>query len=143
MRRMLIAAFLAAAVAGEASAEGRLAVPHNDRWKAECGSCHVAYPPQLLPAQSWRRIMAGLDRHFGADASVEPAVAAEIGDFLQRHSGTGKRVRDAGESLRITQTPWFVREHRRAAPENAADCAACHATAEQGDFRERNLRPPR
>ena len=129
--------------AGKAMAEGRIAVPQNERWQAECGSCHIAYPPQLLPAQSWQRLMAGLDRHFGADASVEPAVAAEIGAFLQRHSGTGKRVAGAAESLRITQTRWFLREHRGLTAKNPASCDSCHTTAAQGDFRERNLRTPR
>jgi hypothetical protein len=29
-------------------------------WHSECGSCHVAYPPRLLEAASWRTIMQGL-----------------------------------------------------------------------------------
>lgn len=141
MRLLLLLA--AATLAAEAMAEGRFAAPQNDRWKAECGSCHIAYPPQLLPAPAWQRLIAGLDRHFGTDASVEPGVAAEIGDFLQRHSGTGKRVAGSGESLRITQTPWFVREHRKVSAKNPAGCESCHTTAAEGDFRERNIRLPR
>ena len=134
MRNLLLAALVALAPA--AMAEGRLSVPQNERWKAECGSCHVAYPPQLLPAQSWQRLMSGLERHFGADASLDAAAAAEIGDFLRRHSGTGKRIRGASESLRITQSAWFVREHRKVSPKNAASCESCHAHAAQGDFHE-------
>jgi hypothetical protein len=125
-----------ALLAHEAIAGGRLSAPRNERWKAECGSCHLAYPPQLLPAQSWQRLMSGLERHFGADASLEPAVAAEIGDFLQRHSVTGKWIRGASESLRITQTAWFVRKHRKVSPQNAASCESCHSHAAQGDFHE-------
>lgn len=112
-------------------------------WKAECGSCHIAYPPQLLPAPAWRRMMEQLDRHFGADASLEAAAAAEIGAYLERHAGTGKRVAGAGGSLRITETPWFRREHDEVPLTNAANCGACHTLADQGDFRERNLRIPR
>ncbi len=41
--------------------------------KQESPACHTAYPPGLLPAASWRRIMGGLDRHYGSDASLEPA----------------------------------------------------------------------
>ena len=112
-------------------------------WKAECGSCHIAYPPQLLPAPAWRRMMAQLERHFGTDASLEAAAAAEIGAYLERHAGTGKRVAGAGSSLRITETPWFRREHDEVSLTNAASCGACHTLADQGDFRERNLRIPR
>ena len=121
----------------------------DPKWKAECGSCHTAYPPQLLPASAWRRILSGLDRHFGTDATLDAAAAAEIGTFLEQNAGTGKRVRGA-QTLRITESAWFRREHRElpAATWNlpgvktAANCAACHTTADQGDFRERNIRVP-
>ena len=138
MRRLLIAALSAGAFTGEATAEGRLTVPQNPRWKAECGSCHIAYPPQLLPAQSWQRLMAALDRHFGTDASLDPAITAEISLFLEQHAGRG-----SADTLRISETRWFVREHREVSPKNAASCESCHTTAAQGDFRERNIRMPR
>jgi hypothetical protein len=138
-------------MAHEAMAGGRLATPPNATWKAECATCHIAYPPQLLPALAWRRMMAQLDRHFGTDASVEAAAAAEIGAYLERHAASGKRARGVPESLRITETAWFVREHdevprstwQHPAVKSAANCAACHTAAEQGDFRERNIRLPR
>ncbi|MDP1920915.1 MAG: CxxxxCH/CxxCH domain-containing protein, partial [Myxococcales bacterium] len=40
-------------------------------WKAyetECGSCHLAFPPNLLPAPSWKSVMGGLTDHFGQNA---------------------------------------------------------------------------
>jgi hypothetical protein len=140
-----------ALIVDQALAGGRLAVPANERWKTECGSCHIAYPPQLLPAESWRRLMSGLDRHFGTDASVDPAAGAEIGAFLERYSASGKRARGAAGSLRVTESAWFLHEHdelsaavwKRPAVKSAANCAACHTAAEQGDFRERNIRVPR
>ena len=140
-----------ALVAHEAMAESRLATPPNATWKAECATCHIAYPPQLLPAQAWHRMMSQLDKHFGTDASLDPAAAAEIGAYLERHSASGKRARGVPENLRITETAWFAREHdevpqstwRHPAVKSAANCAACHTAAEQGDFRERNIRLPR
>jgi len=138
-------------IAHDAMAGGSLATPPNDRWKAECASCHIAYPPPLLPAQSWKRLMSQLDKHFGADASLDPAAAADIGAYLERYSGSARRTPPASGSLRITETAWFIREHdevpagawKRPAVKSAANCAACHATAEQGDFRERNIHVPR
>ena len=138
-------------VAHDAMAGGSLATPPNDRWKAECGSCHIAYPPQLLPAQAWHRMMSQLDKHFGTDASLDPAAAAEIGAYLERHSGSTRRAQLAPGSLRITETAWFIHEHDEVPPpawkhpavKSAANCAACHTMAEQGDFRERNIRIPR
>ena len=122
----------------------------NDRWQAECASCHIAYPPQLLPAASWQRLMAGLDKHFGTDASIDAAAAAEIGRFLDANAARGKRAQQGAGALRITQTAWFSRKHdevpartwSRPEVRGASNCTACHSLAERGDFSERSVRIP-
>ncbi len=119
----------------------------NDIWQAECASCHIAYPPQLLPAASWQRLMAGLEKHFGADASVEAVAAAEIGRFLEANAARGKRAQQGAGELRITKTAWFGRKHDEvpartwSSPEvrSASNCTACHSLAERGDFSERRI----
>ncbi len=123
----------------------------NDKWQAECASCHIAYPPQLLPAASWQRLMAELDKHFGADASVDAAAAAEIGSFLDANAARGKRAQQGAGALRITKTAWFGRKHdevpartwSRPEVRSASNCGACHSLAERGDFSERNVRIPK
>jgi len=121
----------------------------NAKWKVECGACHVAYPAQLLPATSWQRLMKGLDKHFGTDASVDAASAAEIGAFLEKHAGSKRSI--TGETtLRVSETTWFRREHSKVSAatwknpkvKSAANCAACHTAAEAGDYRERGIRIP-
>lgn len=126
---------------------------HPDRrlglWKQECGSCHLAYPPGLLPAAAWRTMMSGLDRHFGADASLIPNEQRELTDFLVKHAGPANRA--APEMIRITETRHFVKEHReiaapvwkRTAIQSPANCQACHPGAPDGDFGERRVRIPR
>ena len=66
-----------ATLATIAHADGLRGLPADapPAYVRECGDCHVAYPPGLLPATSWRRLMAGLDRHYGSDASLEPQLA--------------------------------------------------------------------
>ena len=74
---LLAAAMLSGAAAPAWSDSGRSmprAVP--PAYTQECGSCHLAYPPGLLPALSWQRLMGGLDRHFGTDAIVIALIAA-------------------------------------------------------------------
>jgi len=109
-------------------------LPASPAYRSECGSCHVPYPPQLLPAASWRALMARLERHFGSDASLDAATAAEIGRYLERHAG--RRAAPAGAEPRITGTRWFRNEHRNEIPagKNPADCGACHAGAEKGAY---------
>ena len=36
----------------------------------ECGSCHFAFQPGLLPEKSWVKIMNNLENHFGTDAFI-------------------------------------------------------------------------
>ena len=121
----------------------------QEQWKTECASCHIAYPAKQLPAPAWRRLMSGLDKHFGTDASLDAAAVASITVYLEQHAGRERR--GERETLRITETAWFAREHdevprplwKSPAVKNAANCAACHTQAESGDFRERNIRLPR
>jgi len=135
----------------EALAGSKISMPVNHEWQTECGSCHVAYPPRLLPASAWRRVIAGLDKHFGTDASTDAASAGAITLFLEQNAGR-KRHSDAGpETLRITDTAWFRHEHdhvpaalwKNASVRSASNCGACHTTAALGDYRERNIRLPR
>lgn len=120
-------------------------------YQSECGACHVAYPPGLLPAASWQRVMNGLPRHYGSDASLDAATAAAVSGWLRANAGTYKRVREEPPEDRITRSAWFVRKHdevpvaawSRPAVKSAANCAACHAQAEQGDFNEHTVRIPR
>ena len=131
---------------------GHRAVVSNAKLQAECGSCHVAFPPRLLPAESWRAMMSGLDKHFGSDASLDAAAATEIGGFLEKNASTKQRRSSTGNEppLRITETRWFRSEHRKV--ENSwkdprvkslANCAACHTQADSGSFREREIRVPK
>jgi mono/diheme cytochrome c family protein len=125
-------------------------VPPLAKYQAECAACHIAYPPGMLPAPSWKRLMGSLDKHYGTDASLDAASAQEISQWLQVNAGTYKRVREEPPQDRITTSPWFVRKHdelpsaiwKQAAIKSAANCAACHTRADKGSFSEREIRFP-
>ena len=120
----------------------------------ECGSCHLAYPPALLPKSSWTRIMGDLKNHFGDDASVDAATVERISRYLNANAADGDGQRYGAKllrgvsmdnaPLRITELPKWVSEHRKisAAEWNSkkvgskANCAACHADAARGYFEE-------
>lgn len=117
----------------------------------ECAACHTAYPPGMLPKASWTRIMSGLDKHYGTDASLDAATVKQLSSWLQTHGGTYKRVRETPPpDDRITRSEWFLRKHRELDPsvwthisvKSAANCAACHTAANQGNFDDNNLRFP-
>ena len=132
MRRLSAVVFLGL-LASPVMADKSFPVP-DPAYKAECGSCHVAYPARLLPPASWRRLMASLDRHFGGAASLDARAHEEISRYLAANAG--RRAPPPGAEPRITATRWFLKEHKGEIPpaKNPADCVACHAGAEQGNY---------
>lgn len=148
----LIAALLGLAAVASARADGGRLMPPNvpAAYTQECASCHLAYPPGLLPARSWQRLMGGLDKHYGSDASLDAATLKQIESWLQAHAGTSKRVSETPPQDRITRSAWFERKHRDIDPsvwklasvKSAANCAACHTGADRGVFDEDALKLP-
>lgn len=121
------------------------------KYKQECAACHVAYPPGMLPAESWRRVLGNLPHHYGTDASLDAATVEELARWLSANAGSDRRVREAPPEDRITRSAWFIRKHdevpaaawKRPAVKSPANCAACHTQADQGDFNEHTVRIPR
>ena len=128
-------------------------------YRKECGACHLDFPPGFLPAESHRRIMAGLERHFGQDAELEPEVRGRIERWLvdnAAEAGTSRKSRKMlgsiqGEPpLRITEVPYFRRKHRevgarvvaRPSVRSLANCAACHPGARDWDFDDDRAKIP-
>jgi len=154
--------FAFALPAAAQTAKPTLATDAGAKWKTECSSCHMAYPPGYLPERSWRKLMAGLDKHFGENAGLDAATASEITDYLVSNSAEKSSDRRASRflgslpagatPLRITETPYFQRKHdaRESNPEvgkrpkvgSRANCIACHVGAEKGDFSERSVKIP-
>jgi len=133
----------------------------NLQYVEECGSCHMAYPPGLLPARSWQALMGDLDDHFGDNAELEAEVLAALTGYLVKNSADNSPFRrsrkithslaEAHAPLRITQLPYIRREHREIPnrlitgnPDvsSLSNCAACHRQADAGSFSEREILVP-
>jgi hypothetical protein len=127
------------------------AVPLLPRYQQECAACHVAYPPGMLPAESWQRVVNGLPNHFGTDASLDAETVRQLWAWLAANAGAARRSGEQPPEDRITRSAWFVHEHdevpastwKLPAVKSPANCAACHAQAEQGDFDEHRVHIPR
>jgi len=153
VRGLLIAAtFALAALPALVRADSSRLLPGNvpAAYTQECAACHTAYPPGMLPARSWERIMTGLDKHYGTDASLDAATVQQLSTWLKVNAGTYKRVAEEPPQDRITRSAWFERKHRKVDPavwkhasvKSAANCAACHTAADKGDYNDDNIRFP-
>lgn len=127
-------------------------LPTDPEFETECGDCHLAWHPSLLPVRSWELLMAGQADHFGEDLDLDPAVAGRIQRFLVLHAAeltqTEAAVRvvrgtPADQSpLRVTDTPMWAEAHEalaetdfQAEPVRSRNrCQACHDDAHTGRF---------
>ena len=114
--------------------------------QAECSACHMAFPPRLLPSESWRKIVGNLSNHYGEDASLPAADAKAIADYLAGATKSAKTVKGmdpANPPMRITELRWFTHEHngevsaaRKKKAGSMANCTACHRGADKGYFED-------
>ena len=133
--------------------------PANPTYGDECAACHMAYPPSLLPADSWSGLMQTLSDHFGEDASLDAATTAELTAWLRANAAESADTKPAHVFARtarqapftLTETPFWRETHagidkalfRRAPIYSAANCAACHQDAESGRFYPLNITIPK
>jgi cytochrome b len=146
-----------ALVAGEG---GLRPMERNMVYEEECGSCHNAFSPTLLPVRSWEKLMAGIGEHFGDDASLSEESASQISKWLAASSAehafsepSKKIISSIGEGtpLRITETPYWKEKHSelsdlvfsRKSVSSRTNCSACHPGAPLGSFEDRDISIPR
>jgi hypothetical protein len=131
-------------------------------YRKECGACHFAYLPGLLPARSWNRVLDQLGNHFGENVEFGSVVSTTLREYLT--SNAGDKVPDKGPAVllervdvhttpeRITQIPLVIRNHivvREVIKVNGqvkartiTNCDACHQKAGEGSFALRDLLVP-
>lgn len=137
-----------------------LKLVNNLTYKEECGACHFAYQPELLPEASWMKILTNLDDHFGESIELDDDSRKAISDYLKSNSAeysTAKRAVKIMRSLRnhvpmrITDTPYIREKHHEISPNvfkresigSLSNCSACHTTAENGIYEDDNVKIPK
>jgi len=153
----VIPALAACLLASLAHADGKKFFVAGDAppaYARECGSCHVAFPPRLLGAEDWRKVMDNLEKHYGDNALIGDPARREITDYLVRNADTDGYSSGANSTRwplpKLTKTDWFRHEHHKVTntlwtgPQvrSPANCGACHSRAEQGSFREDEIQMP-
>lgn len=133
----------------------------NQLYINECGACHFAYQPGLLPSNSWKKMMSGLENHFGVDATLLDEDFKTISKYLDENSAEkalnykrskkiARSMRNNGNIITISKTPYFIKEHREIPSrfinqkevKGLFNCTACHTTAQKGIYSERDILIP-
>ena len=131
--------------------------PGSVRYRNECGSCHIAYPPRFLSKASWQQVMDTLEDHFGENAELEAKEQQQITRYLTQHGATSrwyqfwKKQGLSTPPLRITETRAFRHEHDEIPRSliqssdqirSLSQCDACHINAAKGNFNEHQINIP-
>lgn len=141
--------------------KGGFAPAENAQYKTECGSCHFAYLPGMLPARSWHAVIAGADKHFGESLSLRPEAAKELEAYLTANAADRTPYRGGASMLymlgdnatptRITALPLMRQRHvvivklmprDVATPKKLTNCDACHERAATGSFAYKEIVVP-
>lgn len=136
-------------------------LPDNETWRTECGDCHLAYHPVLLPARSWALIMKDQNNHFDEELDLDEDTLSEITQFLTNNASE-KQLNEAARKintstpidstpLRVTETNYWKIKHEDISSAlwkhekviNKGNCSACHLDAEQGYFEDSAMRLPK
>ena len=134
----------------------------NPTYKEQCGACHFAYQPELLPSGSWEKILARLDDHFGEEVDLDLDSKKIIAEYLKANSAeysSAKRAVKIMRSLRgqtpmrITDVPYIREKHQdddipadaftRKSVGSMSNCIACHTTAKNGIYEDDHVVIPR
>jgi hypothetical protein len=132
--------------------KGGFAPVQDEAYQKECGSCHFAYLPGMLPERSWHLIL-NAKGHFGETLALDPQVAAKLEAYLTANAADRSPYRGAELMLdrlpasstpaRITELP--IMQHRhvvirqlmisgQAKVKTLTNCDACHEKAATGSF---------
>ena len=131
----------------------------NPLYEEECGSCHFAYPPGLLPEASWRKMMTSLDDHFGDNAELSADAQQQLLSYITENAADYSRKRLSAKVMRyvgkreaparITEVPYIRHEHDeipvrvlRQQKLRISECPVCHIQAKKGSFDEDEINIP-
>ena len=125
------------------------ALPLDATWQNECGGCHLAFHPSLLPRRSWAKMLAEQQTHFGEDLGLgdatlrhlEAYAAANAAEALESPVAWKMATTIPADSapLRISATPYWVERHSRLETAtwtrvHRSECENCHRDADAGTF---------
>lgn len=159
MRRILL--ILTLSVIAAPATAGQPFIEVFDRAvKKTCGSCHMTFNPEMLPAKSWEIIMKGLKNHFGKEVILDEATIGKFQSYFTSRSSdmsgsqNGRNFMEGinreEPPLRIIDTPHFRNKHQNIADnvwsregiKAKNNCISCHADALKGDYEAKNVKIP-
>jgi hypothetical protein len=102
-----------------------------------CASCHIALPPEVLPTETWRRLLLEPEQHYGQQ--LQPMIGPSLlvmWDYLKTYSRPA--TAEEATPYRISQSRFFKALHPRVdlpQPLKSTSCVSCHPGVPQFNYR--------
>lgn len=102
-----------------------------------CATCHIGLPPQVLPTETWRRLLQD-SQHYGQTLKllVDPPRLL-VWNYLQTFSRP--QAKEEEVPYRMSNSRYFKALHPRvklSQPANISSCVTCHPGVSQYNFRK-------
>ncbi|VAW85953.1 Cytochrome b [hydrothermal vent metagenome] len=132
----------------------------NEQWNEECGACHLAFHPGLLPIRAWQHLFAQQEDHFQEDLMLDEETLIELMNYARENSAEKRQTEAAWKinrsvmknetPLKITEVAYWKEKHaditdavwQQESIQSKANCGACHHDAEQGTFQDAAMKIP-
>ena len=130
----------------------------SDIFVEECASCHILYPPHLLPQKAWNKMMDNLEEHFGDDASVDDSSNKIIRKYLLNNSSETSNkqasvyiMKEYMNEIAISDTSYWKDIHKNINKKifqskkirTKSNCKACHTNFENGLIENEDINIPK
>jgi hypothetical protein len=129
-------------------------VVENQTYLKECGACHFAYLPGLMPARNWEAVMTSLDKHFGENVQLPEPTRAALARYLTDNAADrspyegskwlNENIPAGRTTRRLTAIPFIAFKHTvvmEAIARNFSitvrkltNCQQCHTEIENGSI---------
>jgi len=139
---VFIAAIFCSLVIGwQVSAWSLEPIPENlsigrDTYLESCSNCHIAIPPELMPTETWRKILEKPQNHYGISLNLISLTQVLIWNYLKNYSrplSPGERPADI-----VDESRYFRALHPNVDLPKVVTlktCISCHPSANTFDFR--------
>ena len=101
-----------------------------------CGTCHIALPPQTMPTQTWQQLLQDSE-HYGVQIPLlKDPNRLILWNYLQIFSRPG--YEEEPIPYRLAQSRYFKALHplvKLPRPLNPQTCTTCHPQADKFNFR--------
>lgn len=111
-----------------------------DAYLETCSGCHLPIPPEVLPSESWKKLLEQPDKHYGTSLTGSTELNRLTQRLMWDYLSAFSRPLSINEPLPlyVEQSRYFKALHPRVdlpKPTTSKTCVVCHPNAAQFNYR--------